>query len=279
MHKGWVYLIIGITILFFLHRSEAEIPEADYLLSPYDEIEINVAGEDDLNGVYKINGEGYITFPILGKIKVDELTISQTESKITRLLEKNYFKIKVTVFIQVKKFHKRKAIVSGEVRNPGPYEFEEDKNLSLAELITLAGGPTEKACLNAATIIRPEGSSKSNTFKVRAGDVLDGKERDLILKPGDRVTIPRASVIIMGEVSKPGKYDFGDATKMTLLGAVSMAEGFTRIAAINGVRIIRIDELGNKKNILVKVNNIYKGKEKDVPLEPDDIIVVPESWF
>ena len=289
-----VYLIMGIAIMSFLgafiftalsvsaesiQQGEAEIPEAEYLLSPYDEIEINVAGEDDLTGIYKISGEDYITFPVLGKVKIDELTIGQAEEKIANLLEKDYFKTKVTVFIQVKKFHKRRVIISGEVRNPGPYELGEDKSLSLVDLIALAGGSTEKACLNAATVIRPEGKGRTITFRVRAGDILAGKEADIALKPGDRITIPRASVIVMGEVTKAGKYDFGDVSKMTLLGAISIAGGFTRIAAINDVRIIRVDELGNKKSILVRVNNIYKGKEKDVALEPDDIIVVPESWF
>lgn len=273
------WLFISIDQLHSQQEPGGELAGEDYLLAPSDEIEIRVAGEDDLSGLYKINSEGNIIYPILGKVKMDGLTITQAEERIKNLLEKDYFKTKLIVYAQVKKFHKRKVVISGEVARPGSYEFEEDKNLSMVELITLAGGPTEKACLNATTIIRPEEKGKSVIFKVNAGDMMDGKESDMILKPGDRVNIPRASVIVMGEVSKPGKYDFGDVSKMTLLGAISMAGGFTRIAAINGVKIIRIDESGNKKNIQVRVNNIYKGKEKDIPLEPDDIIVVPESWF
>ena len=66
---------------------------------------------------------------------------------------------------------------------------------------------------------------------------------------------------------------------MTLLGAIALAGGFTKIAAINGVKVIRINEAGNKRTLLVNVNNIYNGKEKDITLEPNDIVVVPESWF
>ncbi len=299
--RQWrVYLVIGIMILFYcviscsllfgleeplpreqreISSNSEEIPEADYLLSPYDEIDIKVAGEDDLTGVYRVTNEGDIIFPILGRVKIDGLTISQTENKIAKLLEKDYFKIKPTIYIQVKQFHRRKVVISGEIRSPGPYQFDEGKSLTLVELITLAGGPTDKACLNSTTILRLEGQGKISTFKVKANDIMEAKEKDMVLKTGDRVNIPRASVIVMGEVAKPGTYDFGDANKMTLLGAVSMAGGFTRIAAINDVKIIRVDELGNKKNIRIKVNNIYNGKEKDVSLEPDDIIVVPESWF
>lgn len=254
-------------------------PQDDYLLAPSDEIEIKVAGEDDLNGVYKIDNEGNIAFPILGKVYVVDMTLTQAENKITKQLEKDYFKTRVNLYAQIKNFHKRKVTISGEIKNPGCYEFGEDKNMSFVELISLAGGPTEKACMNATTIIRPEGQGKARTFKVKAGDIMEAREKDIILNSGDRVNIPNANVIVMGEISKPGTYGFGDASKMTLLSAISTAGGFTRIAAINGVSIIRVDELGNKKKIKVNVKSIYNGRDKDVPLEPGDIIVVPESWF
>ncbi len=261
-------------------QPRVEPPKDDYLLAPADEIEIKVVGEEDLSGIYKIDNEGNITFPILGKVYIVDMTLRQAENKIAKQLEKDYFKTRVSLYAQVKRFHKRKVIISGEIVRAGPYEFSEDKNMSLVELISLAGGPTEKACMNAATIIRPAGEGgKTKTIKVRAGDIMEGKERDIILNSGDRVKIPNANVIVMGEVAKPGTYGFGDASKMTLLGAISMAGGFSRIAAINAVNIIRVDELGNEKKIKVNVNNIYNGKGKDIPLEPGDIIVVPESWF
>lgn len=257
-----------------------ERPKEDYLISPFDEVEIKIEGEDDLGGVYKVDNDGEIIFPILGKVKIDGLAFSQIEEKIEKLLEKDYFKTKVKAHAGIKKFHKRKVIISGEVNKPGPYEFDEDKNLSLIELIALAGGPTQKACMNATTIIRGlDGEGKTTTFKVRVGDIMEAKKKDIVLNPGDRVNIPSANVIVMGEVAKPGQYGFGDASEMTLLGAVSMAGGFTRIAAIDGVKIIRVDEFGKKRNIKVNINRIYNGKEEDVVLEPNDIVVVPESWF
>lgn len=258
---------------------EEPVVEANYLISPSDEVEIKIPGEDDLSSMYKVDNEGDILFPMIGRVKADESTTAQLADNIAYLLQKDYFKIKPAVSVQIKKFHKRKVIIYGEVNKPGPYELEEARNISLTELIALAGGPTDKACLNSAAVISPEKSGKSRVVKVRAGDVLDAREKDIILNPGDRVKIPSASVIVMGEVAKAGKYNFGDTSKMTLLGVISMAGGFTRIADINGVKVIRVDEFGNKKTMRVRVGNIYNGKEKDALLEPDDIVVVPESWF
>ncbi|MFA5146750.1 MAG: polysaccharide biosynthesis/export family protein [Candidatus Omnitrophota bacterium] len=250
-----------------------------YVLSFGDEIDIKVSGEDDLSNMYRVNNNGEIRFPILGKIKVEGMTISQMEEHISKLLERDYFKIKVTVDAQIKKFHKRRVTISGEVKSPGPFDFGDDKNMTLAELLTLAGGPTEKACLNRTTIIRSEPDGKTRKLEVNAGDVMAAKAKDIILSPGDRVNVPSANVIVIGEVTKPGTYGFGDVSKLTLLGAISTAGGFTRIASLNPVTIIRVDEFGNRKQIKVNVKNIYYGKERDVPLEPDDIIVVQESWF
>jgi polysaccharide export outer membrane protein len=59
-----------------------------------------------------------------------------------------------------------------------------------------------------------------------------------------------------------------------------MAGGFTRIASRNKTRIIRVEE-GVEKIIQVKVDAITKAGKKiqDVVIQPNDVIVVPESFF
>ena len=49
-----------------------------------------------------------------------------------------------------------------------------------------------------------------------------------------------------------------------------MAGGFSKIAAKNKVKIIRM--IDNNKTI-------YKNVNMDEPILPDDVIVVPESFF
>ena len=66
----------------------------------------------------------------------------------------------------------------------------------------------------------------------------------------------------------------------TLLEAIAMAEGFSKVADINGTRIIR-NENGEERIIHIRVTDITKKgeKEKDLPLKPGDIVFVPESFF
>ena len=65
-----------------------------------------------------------------------------------------------------------------------------------------------------------------------------------------------------------------------LVEAIIMAGGFTKIASRNRTRIVRMED-GKEKIITVKVDAITKSgkKAQDIRIQPEDIIVVPESYF
>ncbi|MFA4981308.1 MAG: polysaccharide biosynthesis/export family protein [Candidatus Omnitrophota bacterium] len=108
-------------------------------------------------------------------------------------------------------------------------------------------------------------------------------EKDYLVKAEVLVFIdeyhPR-QVSVMGEVNKPGKFDMPDERDMTVLEAVAMAEGFTKDADVNRTRVMRIED-GKRKTLIVKVKDITERgeKEKDVVVQPDDVVFVPESFF
>lgn len=83
-------------------------------------------------------------------------------------------------------------------------------------------------------------------------------------------------VYVLGQVAKPGPYPFDG--KMTIIDAVALAGGTTKLADANSTLITR-DREGKQLRVVVKVGSIGEGKEPDVELEPGDIIFVPESPF
>jgi len=85
-------------------------------------------------------------------------------------------------------------------------------------------------------------------------------------------------ISVVGEVNKPGKYDMPPERDLTLLEAIAMAEGFTKDAYTKGIKINRVED-GKETTIQVNANDIMTKGKKDVILEPNDIIVVPESFF
>jgi polysaccharide export outer membrane protein len=88
-------------------------------------------------------------------------------------------------------------------------------------------------------------------------------------------------VSVLGEVATPGKFDMPEEKDMTLLDAIAMAEGFTKDALLTRVKVIRRSEDGTEEIIVVNVKDIIKKnkREKNIVLEPDDIVIVPESFF
>lgn len=103
-------------------------------------------------------------------------------------------------------------------------------------------------------------------------------EKDYLVNPQVSVFVEQYSTVsIFGEVEKPGVYPIeGNLSVMEL---ISKAEGFTKIASPNKVKIIRTNQDGTKEEIMVKVKNIINKQESDVPLKAGDVIVVPESMF
>lgn len=87
-------------------------------------------------------------------------------------------------------------------------------------------------------------------------------------------------VIIFGEVENPGSYEVDHDQPMTLLRIISMAGGFTDLAAVGRVRILR-DLDGEEKTMKIDVADLLKGRldENDIELKPGDIITVPETIF
>ena len=110
----------------------------------------------------------------------------------------------------------------------------------------------------------------------------EGLARDYLVNPQVSVLVDQTNrrVFLLGQVRSPGAIEFPPDAVLTLLQAIARAGGFTAVAASDHVSIIR-SEGGAEKKIIVNVAAIIKSgdKSKDVELQPDDVVSVPESVF
>jgi polysaccharide export outer membrane protein len=83
-------------------------------------------------------------------------------------------------------------------------------------------------------------------------------------------------IFVFGEVEKPGTFPFEDG--MNVVQAITLAEGFSKLAARNSVIVTRIVD-GKETRIKVGVDDIGMGKQQNFLLRPGDIVYVPESFF
>ncbi|MEI9477819.1 MAG: polysaccharide biosynthesis/export family protein [Deltaproteobacteria bacterium] len=109
---------------------------------------------------------------------------------------------------------------------------------------------------------------------------LEEKLKKYLKKPQVTVFIKEYSTIsVTGQVNQPGSFPLKG--QLSVIEAIGLAKGFTKIAGQNSVKIMRMEKNGEKKTLTVKVRDISKkgDKSKDVQLERGDIVFVPESLF
>lgn len=109
-------------------------------------------------------------------------------------------------------------------------------------------------------------------------------DKDYLVNP--RVIVKLLStrnsqIVLMGEVEKPGVYPLPFGEPMTLLQAIASAGGFTELASPDRVRIVRRMPDGHQTTLKIRVSDLLggKGRQQDIPLEPNDVIMVPEVVF
>jgi len=215
---------------------------------------------------------------------VDNLATSEIEKLISRKLAEEQYLLDAHVSVMVTEYNSKRFLVLGAVKTPGSYSLRAQERV--LDAISRAGGIDLDQAGKKGMIIRKENTNTDQERKIVINLDLHGllKGRDQIsnifLADKDALYIPTAEhFYIIGQVQNPGSYALPER-EITLVEAISMAGGFTRIAARNRTRIIRVED-GVEKIIEVKVDAITKAGKKiqDVMIQPNDVIVVPESFF
>jgi polysaccharide export outer membrane protein len=169
----------------------------------------------------------------------------------------------------------RAFFVQGEVGRPGVFPLE--REMSVLDAVTIAGGFTDRAAPSNMRVIRRGADGRQETLAINlAGTAPDGQVR---IEDGDTVVVPRGNAFfVFGEVKKPGAYQLDQAT--TILEAIVFAGGFTDKAAPGRTRVIRNGPNG-QQILSVDMNDVIKRgqREKAILLQENDVVVVPESFF
>lgn len=146
----------------------------------------------------------------------------------------------------------RTLTITGEVMSPGVYEFAD--NVTIEDLIVMAGGLTDQASLAKVDVSRRiidkrataknKEIAKTFTFELKDGLVIDGN-RGFVLEPYDIVHVRRSpafstprNITVTGEVNYEGNFTL-ENKNMRLTDALQMAGGITDAAYLRGARLVR----------------------------------------
>lgn len=103
-------------------------------------------------------------------------------------------------------------------------------------------------------------------------------DKDYLVNPQVNIFVEKyaeRSVNVVGAVNKAGRIPFPQERGLTIVQALAMADGHSRLANLKTVRLTR--RVGDdSKTETIDVDAIMKGNREDVPLLPDDTVIVPE---
>ncbi|WP_433849697.1 polysaccharide biosynthesis/export family protein [Brucella pseudogrignonensis] len=105
-----------------------------YAAGSNDVLQITVYGQPALTGLYPIDTEGNIGYPVVGNIAVAGLTMPQISEKIAAALSQHIPGLTVTATIN----QYAPVFVVGDVKVPGKYEFR--PGMVVLELMAIGGG-------------------------------------------------------------------------------------------------------------------------------------------
>jgi len=156
-----------------------------YILSANDQVAVEVFGEEDLRTNGRLNGEGNLSVPLLGSIRLSGLTLSQAAAKLTDLYGRDYL-VNPKVNVMLVGYAKRRFTMLGQVNRPGSYEMPEGspEGIDLLEAIAIAGGYTRIAAPEKVSVRRG-----NQILRVDAKRQARGSHSAFTVLPGDTITV------------------------------------------------------------------------------------------
>jgi polysaccharide biosynthesis/export protein len=184
------------------------------------------------------------------------------------------------------------GVTALEAQGPGP----ESSNVASAYIIgpgdTLQVFVWRNAELTSTVPVRPDGKISTPLVEdmVAVGKTPSGLARDIEVVLAQYVKSPQVNVIVtqpvsafsqikvIGQVIKPQSLPYREG--MTVLDAILQSGGLAQYAAGNRAKIVRTQD-GKETEIKIRLEALVNGGDmkQNLPLQPGDVLVVPETRF
>jgi polysaccharide export outer membrane protein len=238
-----------------------------------DLLSISVYDAPELAQDVRVGSDGSIHLQLLGDVTAVGLQPSGLAKKIEQEYREHKLISSPQVSVVIKEFTSQGVTVEGEVKKPGVFPVYSDR--SLVDVLALAEGTTPSA--DTRISIRRHGSGEIQRVTLVQNSGQQNAENDVRVYPGDTVIVPRAGLAyVLGDVGRPGGYIMHDNGSMTILQAISEAQGTTRNASLKHVVLLRKSDSGTD-TIPIQLKDMMRGKAKDQALLNGDILFVPPS--
>jgi polysaccharide biosynthesis/export protein len=294
---AFLFLILAfclIQLVFAQNETVSLVNNRGYLLGPGDEIKVKVLGEESFDFEAAVDANGNIEVPYA---ETPVMALCKNEREVRAEVSKIYSKYLRSPQISLRVTDRKSrfpATVGGEIKTPGNVILT--RQTRLQEILAFSGGPTEDAG-GLIQIISPQppmcGTPEEiSQWEAEAANVTGAPSRmyslsnvnlgseaaNPIVHPGDLIFVQKAKPIYFtGEVVAPRNIIIPEGG-LSLSQGIAMVGGVNREAKTKDVKIYRLKPDSQDRTVVpVNLDLIKKGQQKDVMLEPYDIIEVDKT--
>ncbi|GIU78020.1 MAG: hypothetical protein KatS3mg005_1258 [Bryobacteraceae bacterium] len=274
---------------------QEEAPRPVYLLSPGDQVVIRAQNVEEISEKpFRIDGEGFLNLPVVGRIRAAGLTVEQLEAALADRLK--LFVRAPQVVVSVIETARPQEVANpvylvGAFKQPGVYPLG-TRPETLGEVLMRTGGLLPTAMRRVRVIRRAEQGrldlknvTESTDGKTTYGEValtLTGELADpadnIVMKPQDVVVAMKLEpVYVTGEVARSGAFPLEDREHLTAAQILAMA-GAGPMADLEKARVLRVvGDTSQRAEIPVNLQAVFQGKANDFPLMANDVLYIPRK--
>jgi len=281
-----IFICIGVSLCFFNHEVYGQ--SASYVVQVKDVLKFSFWEYPELNSQTRVDSDGSINLPIVGRITAAGLSIKVLREKIISQMAL-YNKVVTQLSIEVLEYGSNIVHVTGHVRNPGKYSWEQIPNLW--QILLAAGGPLETAALDEIMVIRSQEGGR--IYKVDLSGALQSASLDELMeiKPGDTIQVlsqggaerpspsplaKRDFIYIFGAIARAGAHPYDPETS-NLVEVLGRAGGPANDANLKEVKHISVAN-GAPSIAVINLRDYFnKTTPLPMPIGPGDTIIIPRK--
>ena len=299
--KLWLIcvLTLGLAQIGFGQQTPLTLQQSDsdfsgYLIGVGDVVSGKVLGESDFDFTAEVDTDGRLQIPFLdrpipAKCRTEKELRADVKQALARYLKTPQISVRV-----VERKSRPPVIVTGEVRAPQQVELRREARL--LDLLSQAGNVTEDAegLIQVFRTQQPMCSEKNELTDWRSASdnsldvpsrmysltsLREGREEaNPVIQAGDVIIVQRARPVYMtGEINAPQGILLKEGGT-SLMDAIAKVNGVNRQAKTKDIKIYRLKPNSKDREIIsVNYDSIKKGEQKDVMLQPYDIVEVGKT--
>jgi polysaccharide export outer membrane protein len=236
---------------------------AGRVLTPQDSVSIKVVNQPDMDTTTRVETDGTISFPYVGRIRAAGLSEDQVAHAIERQLAARQIVTDPHVLVEITTFGTQ-ASVQGQVGVPGVYTLDRPTNLT--QLLSRAGGVRDSGLGGTVSVRRGGTIRKFESKDVQAGR---GPGADFRIANNDEVFVDLAPFFYLyGYVNRTGEFPL--ERPITVQQAISIGGGLALLGSEWRIRIKRMSGNGQTYEVPASL---------DDQVEAGDTIIVSERIF